>query len=1108
MAELGPSRDATTMDETTKSLGPSIRENQQVPVSESALSAGAVVGNDPSLRRSHNMAGTLLSPTHLPSPLPTPPDRTPNRSPDSSSSTMDRPDGGDAGGGLTNGSHRDLNLESPFFDEHHPSAEATLPPAARANHETDSVQEERPPVSESAKPRSRSGTKNSASGGVRRLSASKMQELTDAPESLPIASLDDRGREHPLAAAAAAAAAADDHFRKYPPLSAGLPDTKQSSSQLASPLGQERSSEAVLSDGPSLRADRPARPSISSRTLSTPPTNRRKSSGGPLSRDPPLFGKPRNSSNPTPRPLPLPLDLAGRGNFTPFSKMSSSSTTAGAANIDRPKPQGNLADVVPPPPPSPIPPAIPLPPMSIPTLLQLELAAQKPSPLYIHHSHAADMPYESYAVKIERLRNFLLLPVYFERAMTFGVLACLDAWLWTFTVLPMRFLGALSILVRWWGYLVRRETQWLVGFVWYGLGRLWNRSRRGRYATRRRRGSHDGAARSHGPDDSSRSRSRSVAHGSGGAASTPTGVDMHSNLPPPRHPHHHRTDAGAAGAAARQPNSNGHLSKKAAAAKPYSTLGGHRRTKSMPSSLTSVHKADLLQGAVLVCSSIFLMNLDASRMYHFIRAQSAMKLYVIYNVLEVSDRLLSALGQDIYECLFSAETLSRNSLGRSKILLPFGMFLLALAYNTFHAVTLFYQVTTLNVAVNSYSNALLTLLISNQFVEIKSSVFKRFEKENSFQLTCADMVERFQMWIMLLIIGMRNVVEVGGLSVPGAGSENGVADDGGPARVPLHSPSILPASFTLLPSWLLSGEVLSPFLIVIGSEMIVDWIKHAYINKFNNIKPTLYSRILDILCKDYYTSAFSAPTLTRRLGLPLFPLSCLFIRASVQTYHMFLATHIPAPLPPSTQTSLSVETPPSSSPAVMAALDRLDNIIRSALGRAVYGYPPPGTFAAGGAAGGADNGAAGPAPPSSWPSWLWPLRWTSDDAIAALTMVVVFLLVFVGLLVVKLLLGMALLRYSRDRYARMKAQEHAAAAHGGGDAASSSSLLVDVRGKRVGGHGEVEVGEERRRWIYADDAEGLRKAREKEKRDAQKATDKSRDMASVQRYEMVARRIW
>lgn len=178
-----------------------------------------------------------------------------------------------------------------------------------------------------------------------------------------------------------------------------------------------------------------------------------------------------------------------------------------------------------------------------------------------------------------------------------------------------------------------------------------------------------------------------------------------------------------------------------------------------------------------------------------------------------------------------------------------GMFCLALAYNCLHSIALYYQVITLNVAVNSYSNALLTLLLSNQFVEIKSTVFKRFEKDNLFQLTCADIVERFHLWIMLLIIGMRNIVEVGGLSVPGAGFDTDTD-----SATPLHHPSILPHSFTALPSWLMSGEVLSPFLIVVGSEMLVDTIKHAYVTKFNNIKPNFYSRTLDILCKDYYTN--------------------------------------------------------------------------------------------------------------------------------------------------------------------------------------------------------------------------------------------------------------
>ena len=62
----------------------------------------------------------------------------------------------------------------------------------------------------------------------------------------------------------------------------------------------------------------------------------------------------------------------------------------------------------------------------------------------------------------------------------------------------------------------------------------------------------------------------------------------------------------------------------------------HRRTRSIPSTLTAYHKGDILQGLVIIFSCFFLMQLDASRMYHSIRGQAAMKLYVIYNVLEVS----------------------------------------------------------------------------------------------------------------------------------------------------------------------------------------------------------------------------------------------------------------------------------------------------------------------------------------------------------------------------------------------------------------------------------------------------------------------------------------
>lgn len=46
------------------------------------------------------------------------------------------------------------------------------------------------------------------------------------------------------------------------------------------------------------------------------------------------------------------------------------------------------------------------------------------------------------------------------------------------------------------------------------------------------------------------------------------------------------------------------------------------------------------------------------------------------------------------------------------------------------------QTTTLNVAFNSHNQALIAIMMSNNFVELKGSVFKKFGKPNLFQMAC------------------------------------------------------------------------------------------------------------------------------------------------------------------------------------------------------------------------------------------------------------------------------------------------------------------------------------------------------------------------------------
>lgn len=373
---------------------------------------------------------------------------------------------------------------------------------------------------------------------------------------------------------------------------------------------------------------------------------------------------------------------------------------------------------------------------------------------------------------------------------------------------------------------------------------------------------------------------------------------------------------------------------------------------------------------------------------------------------------------------------------------------------------------TLNVAVNSYSNALVTLLLSVQFVEIKSTVFKKFEKESLFQLTCGDVVERFQLWLMLVIIASRNLVEVGVWSLSGTESSSGGSGAGD-----------LLQSFTIFPEW--TGQIVGPFLLVLGSEMLVDWLKHAYITKFNNTRPAVYERFLDVLCKDYYShvrtlpqtlssalsselrtdlsfQAFADQNLTKRLGLPVIPLACLFIRASLQTYQMFLATHIPLPLP-SVTTSLAQS---NASPVTTAALANIDAILRRALGRPSFG------------------GSMSTNPESS-----------SDNLMEIAMLLISFLGFFLVFLAVKLVLGICLLGFARKRYKGMKDR-------------AGMNFLTGAR--KVGGFGLIEVSDDQKKWIYADDPAGERAMKERESRPPPREID----LDTVKRYSMAAKRIW
>lgn len=308
-----------------------------------------------------------------------------------------------------------------------------------------------------------------------------------------------------------------------------------------------------------------SRPGIPNRTVSTPPLIRRKRSNSGR-----LENKTRSKRHQSPPHLNL-KDVKHLVNSSGHLKL----------------PTPSIEEIQ-----SPGVPIIPIQPLSIPTYLQLELAAD-PKATYFNRGH--DVEYESSAIKLERLRNFMILPFFLEQLLWFGAIACLDSWLYTFTILPLRFFKALHILMKWGWLNVWKEIHDLTEFVYLGLGRLWNR-RYSRSETPRS----TSASR-----EPSRPRKSSITNGS--AKQPQETHDVIHAWPTTPKP-------------SKRKESKGYR---------------HRRTRSTPSLLQATHKADLLKGLLVILSSLALMKLDPSRIYHNVRGQSAVKLYVIYNALEV-----------------------------------------------------------------------------------------------------------------------------------------------------------------------------------------------------------------------------------------------------------------------------------------------------------------------------------------------------------------------------------------------------------------------------------------------------------------------------------------
>ena len=119
---------------------------------------------------------------------------------------------------------------------------------------------------------------------------------------------------------------------------------------------------------------------------------------------------------------------------------------------------------------------------------------------------------------------------------------------------------------------------------------------------------------------------------------------------------------------------------------------------------------------------------------------------------------MSAFGQDTLDALFwtATEPVNRKRHHVSGICFHLSV---SIIYVFLHALIVLLQALALNVAINASDKGLLIILISNNFVELKGSVFKKFDRVNLLQIACSDIRERFHLIVLMVIVALQTLKE-------------------------------------------------------------------------------------------------------------------------------------------------------------------------------------------------------------------------------------------------------------------------------------------------------------------------------------------------------------
>lgn len=132
-------------------------------------------------------------------------------------------------------------------------------------------------------------------------------------------------------------------------------------------------------------------------------------------------------------------------------------------------------------------------------------------------------------------------------------------------------------------------------------------------------------------------------------------------------------------------------------------------------------------------------------------------------------------------------------------------------------------------------------------------MFRKIDSELLYHISCSDSKERFHYVILLSVVFIRNMAEF----------------NWDPDQV-----------------WVIIPDA----VLVLVAEVMVDWIKHAFILKFNETKADVYRKFTVRLAKDMISNRQSrafidySDQVSRRMTLTPLPVACLLLRICTKSF--------------------------------------------------------------------------------------------------------------------------------------------------------------------------------------------------------------------------------